>query len=140
MQKKYLNTEYTFIKDFILLICIYFFYINARETPLIMIFIKYFFIIIFIRFVLANLTSIKEINNGVISDKKHFQISTRLVIFTLLVLIAFDNNLISQPILIYSIICYGILNNIISESHSTFELIVSILITHFVYNNLKQFI
>ena len=28
IQENYLNTEYTFIKDFILLICIYFFYIN----------------------------------------------------------------------------------------------------------------
>lgn len=111
---------------------VYIFYSNV-DFPIFLKFIKYYILILCIRYILSSLTTIKESKN----NKRYFQINSHIGLFLIIILICIetntfglsDNNYLA-PILtiIYSFII------ILIKSGYTYDVIISILLIHYIFN------
>lgn len=127
--------DYTFIKDFILLICIYLFYINFPQNIFTNI-LKVFVIIIIFRYILSLLTTYKE---NAESSLKYFQYNSQIAFIYILILTyvnyykILEKETLTQFYIVYIFLILYILLNIGTKNVYTTDAISTIAITNFIY-------
>lgn len=123
------TTQIPFVKELILILCIYLFYYNSSFETFTF-FIKYAFILFIIRYVLSTLTyKYKEISN-----KKYFDLNAHVILLTLIVLLSNKYNKLPNEFLTWLIIVvYGLLV-ISTRENFTSDVIITIFIVYIFVN------
>jgi hypothetical protein len=136
-------SQYIIIRDIILLVSIYFFYTNSSYDTFV-IFVKYYILMLILRWIISNITSISIDVEGIENEKnnkKYFQISGHMMAFTLLILLCIDNNLFglsNNLVLVYALIISYSLLNIFTKSHYSYDILTTVLLTYSIYNLSKN--
>ena len=121
------TTQIPFVKELILILCIYLFYYNSSFETFTF-FIKYAFILFIIRYILSTLTY-KEISN-----KKYFDLNAHVILLTLVVLLSNKYNKLPNEFLSWLIIIvYGLLV-ISTRENFTSDVFVTIFIVYIFVN------
>ena len=123
------TTQIPFVKELILILCVYLFYHNSSFETFTF-FIKYAFILFIIRYVLSTLTyKYKEISN-----KKYFDLNAHVILLTLVVLLSNKYNKLPNEFLTWLIIVvYGLLV-ISTRENFTSDVIITIFIVYIFVN------
>jgi hypothetical protein len=123
------TTQIPFVKELILILCVYLFYHNSSFETFTF-FIKYAFILFIIRYVLSTLTyKYKEISN-----KKYFDLNAHVILLTLIVLLSNKYNKLPNEFLTWLIIVvYGLLV-ISTRENFTSDVIITIFIVYIFVN------
>ena len=123
------TTQIPFVKELILILCVYLFYHNSSFETFTF-FIKYAFILFIIRYVLSTLTyKYKEISN-----KKYFDLNAHVILLTLIVLLSNKYNKLPNEFLTWLIIVvYGLLV-ISTRENFTSDVFVTIFIVYIFVN------
>lgn len=129
-------SQYSIVRDIILIVSVYLFYRNIPFEIFINL-IKYYICLIIIRWILSNITTITKKQND--KDKKYFQISGHTILFVLLILMSLDNNIFTNKTLAYIIIVAYSLLNILVKAHYSYDVLMSIFLTFYMYNYLKNY-
>ena len=124
---------WSLLRDIILGIFIYFFYMNV-EFSIVIIALKYYITLLLIRYLISITTTYKNKND----NTKYFQISGHLSLFMILILISININLFNLNtnqdmgwILIFS---YALLNIAVQKHHSS-DILFTILVVHYLYTS-----
>lgn len=122
------TTQIPFVKESILILCIYVFYYNSSFETFTF-FIKYAFILFIIRYVLSLLTY--KYNEK--SNKKYFDLNAHIILLTLIVLLSNKYNSTNYFLTWLTIVAYSLL--VISTQDSfTSDVIVTIFIVYIFVN------
>jgi hypothetical protein len=121
------TTQIPFIKELILILCIYLFYYNSSFETFIF-FIKYAFILFIIRYVLSTLTYKEK------SDKKYFDLNTHVILLTLVLLLSNKYNDLPNKFL--TLLTIGIYSLLVISTHESFtsDVIITIFIVYIFVN------
>lgn len=137
--QNYLNFEsWSLLRDIILAIVIYLFYVNADFSTSV-IAIKYYITILIIRYLISITTTYKNKND----NTKYFQISGHVSLFMILILLAIQFNLFNlntnQEMAWILILLYSLLN-ISGRKHYSSDVLFTMLLVHYLYtsNYFKQ--
>lgn len=121
------------LNNILLVLLVYVFYSNV-EFPIFVKFIKYYVLILIIRYIISSVTNIKDVEN----NKRYFQINSHIALFVLIILICIENNTFGLDenyylslglVLIYSLIV------IITKYAYTYDVITTILLIHYIFNS-----
>jgi hypothetical protein len=128
-----MNTPFMELLNNILLgILVYVFYSNV-EFPIFIKFIKYYVLLLIIRFIISSITSIKDVEN----NKSYFQINSHIGLFLLIILLCIEENIFGLGdnyylslglVLIYS------LSVIVTRYAYTYDVITTILLINYIFN------
>lgn len=135
LQEAYDYSGYTLSRDIVLLVVVYITYTHLPFDTFCNIW-KIYIGVLVVRFLSSELTTIRRND----SDKKYFQMSGHMALFTLSVLFASQHNLfnLQNPILRnVLLLMYGILNIIVHAHYST-DIITTTIIVHFLYLRFLQ--
>lgn len=120
------------LNNIFLFALVYIFYSNV-EFPIFLKFIKYYILLLCIRYISSSLTTIKDSKN----NKRYFQINSHIALFLIIILICIetntfglgDNNYLALTLIIlYSFII------ILTKYGYTYDVIISILLIHYIFN------
>ncbi len=130
LQQNFKFNEYSLVRDIVVFgVCyVMFLYIPFEAFAR---FLKYYVIVIIVRYILSELTTIRLKDN-----KKYFQLSGHMSLFMLAVLTAADNNVLGlQNKLVQGslLIAYGMLNVVVG-SHTTVDIVYTYIAVLFLYN------
>lgn len=118
-----------FIKEFILIVCLYFFY-NIAPTSVFISFLKYVFIMIFFRYFLSVVTQIQN-KHG----QRHFILNANVIIFVLVLLSLNRHQLFERTFLMWLLITLYSLLVISTKEHYTSDVILTIILVYSLYEN-----
>lgn len=137
LQKRFDTSSKPFLKEIVLLVAMYLFYVNVESNVLITA-CKYAIVLFVIRYILAIFTDIRINRTDTRTDKitnartdksrRYFQINGHLILFCI---ILFLLNLKDYMMWIL-IISYSLLV-ISSQEHYTSDIIITIFLVHYVY-------
>jgi len=127
------TSQSPFLKEIILLITMYLFYINV-ESNILTSALKYGFIIFLLRYILSILTRIQNIK----TKDRYFQIDSNVVLFSIMIFLMMNSTNYLTWILISS---YSLLV-ISTKEHYTSDIIITILVVHYILHNnyIKQYV
>ena len=130
----YLNFEkWSLLRDIILAVFIYLFYINVDFSTSIIV-IKYYITLLIIRYLISVTTIHKNKND----NTKYFQISGHLSLFMILILLSIQVNLfnlnINKDMAWILILSYALLN-IAVQKHYSSDILFTILLVHYLYTS-----
>lgn len=132
--------DYIFIKDIILLLCIYLFYINFPYENFIKV-LKIFIVVIIVRYILSLLTTYKFANEN--EKEKYFQYNFHIALLYILILSALhyqkSNNIDNYFYLFHFLLLLYILLNIGNQSIYTTDAIFTLAVTNLLYQYLQEF-
>lgn len=129
---KFKSSFMELLNNILLVLLVYVFYSNV-EFPIFVKFIKYYVLILIIRYIISSVTNIKDIEN----NKRYFQINSHIALFVLIILICIESNTFELSdnyylslalILIYSLIV------IITKYAYTYDVITTVLLIHYIFN------
>lgn len=121
------------LNNILLVLLVYVFYSNV-EFPIFVKFIKYYVLILIIRYIISSVTNIKDVEN----NKRYFQINSHIALFVLIILICIENTTFGLDenyylslglVLIYALIV------IITKYAYTYDVITTILLIHYIFNS-----
>lgn len=130
---KFKSSFMELLNNILLVLLVYVFYSNV-EFPIFVKFIKYYVLILIIRYIISSVTNIKDVEN----NKRYFQINSHIALFVLIILICIESNTFELSnnyylslalILIYSLIV------IITRYAYTYDVITTILLIHYIFNS-----
>lgn len=130
LQEAYDYSAYTIMRDIVLLLVVYTTYTYLPFNTFSNIW-KIYIGLIMLRFVLSELTAIRKKD----SNKKYFQLSGHMALFTLSLLFATQHNVfnLQNPLFRNALLLiYGLLN-IIVHAHYTTDIINTTILIHFIY-------
>lgn len=130
LQQAYDYSSYTILRDIVLIVVVYITY-NYLPFDTFCSIWKVYLCILLLRFALSELTNLRKKD----SDKKYFQTSGHMALFTLSVLFAAQHNLLNLHYVLFRnalLVAYGILN-VIVHAHYTTDIINTTFLIHFVY-------
>ncbi len=131
LQNSYDYAHYTIVRDIVLCVVVYMTYVYLPFDTFTQIWKMYLGLLI-IRFVLSELTTLRNNN----SNKKYFQMSGHMTLFTLSILFAAKQNLFNlQNAIVRNVLLlvYGILN-VIVHAHYTTDIVNTTVFVHFIYS------
>lgn len=129
---KFKSSFMELLNNILLVLLVYVFYSNV-EFPIFVKFIKYYVLLLVIRYIISSVTNIKDVEN----KKRYFQINSHIALFVLIILICIESNTFELSnnyylsvglILIYSLIV------IITRYAFTYDVITTILLIHYIFN------
>jgi len=123
LQTRFDTTSKPFLKEIVLLVTMYLFYVNVESNTLVTA-CKYAIVLFVLRYILAIFTDIRTTN----TSRRYFQINGHLILFCI---ILFLLNLKDYMMWIL-IISYSLLV-ISSQEHYTSDIIITIFLVHYVY-------
>lgn len=128
IQTKYDFLEgYSLTRDIILVLAVYALYAYVPFETF-STFIRYWVAMIILRYLMSLITTLTK-ENG----KKYFQISGHMSMFTLVLLVARDNDLIQKYAMYVLAVSYGILNSAV-KAHYTSDLLATYTMVMYLYN------
>ena len=128
--QKYLDTSSKpFLKEIVLLATMYFFYVNV-ETDVLTLALKYALVLFVLRYLLSVFTDIQNVN----SKRRYFQINGNVLLFSVILLIIAKQNYIGYNWVWVLIISYSLLV-ISTREHYTSDIIITVLLVHYVLTN-----
>jgi hypothetical protein len=131
LQKSFNYSQYSIVRDITLCVVVYITYVYLPFDTFTQIW-KIYFGLIFLRFILSELTTLRDSSN---SNKKYFQMSGHMTLFTLSILFAAKQNLFNLQNVIFRntlLFVYGIMN-VIVHAHYTTDIINTTVFVHFIY-------
>lgn len=133
LQTRFDTSSKPFLKEIVLLVTMYLFYVNVESNVLITA-CKYAIVLFVIRYILAIFTDIRinrnrtDTRTDTRTSRRYFQINGHLILFCI---ILFLLNLKDYIVLVL-IISYSLLV-ISSQEHYTSDIIITIFLVHYVY-------
>jgi len=140
LQTRFDTTSKPFLKEIVLLVAIYLFYVNVESNVLITA-CKYAIVLFVIRYILAILTDIRTITRTnertntrtneitkINKSSRYFQINGHLILFCIILfLLNFKDYMMWILIISYSLLVIS------SQEHYTSDIIMTIFLVHYVY-------
>lgn len=118
-----------FIKEFILIVSLYFFY-NAVPTSVFINFIKYVLIMILFRYFLSIVTRI-ETKDG----NRHFVLNANVIIFSLILFSLNRYNMLNNTFITWGLIISYSLLVISTKEHYTSDVVLTLILVYSIYEN-----
>jgi hypothetical protein len=122
------------LNNVLLGLLLYMFYSNV-EFSIFLRFIKYCVLLLFIRYILSYITTIKDVENN---NKRYFQINGHVALFLIIILLCIETNTFGLStnvylsmglILVYSLIV------ILAKYGYTYDIITTILLVNVIFNS-----
>lgn len=125
------TSKHQFLKEIILFITLYIFYLYSDSVILIT-FLKYIITFIIVRYLLSLLTEIKDEHN-----KKQFILNINVIVFTCVILLMNQYGILKEyQLLSYALIISYSLLVISTREYYTSDVIITLIVVHYLYKNL----